>query len=107
MISLTPRAADEVRAALKAKRLDGYGLKLQVVGGGCEGFVYDLLFVDLPDPADQVFESEGLRVFVDPRALPVVDGLTIDHAETSYGEGFVFQNPSAKSRCSCGASFGT
>ena len=107
MISLTEAAASEIRSALAQKRAQGFGLKVQVVGGGCEGFLYDLLYLEAPDASDDVFESQGVRLFVDRRALRVLDGLTIDHTRTPYGVGFVFKNPSARSQCSCGASFGT
>jgi iron-sulfur cluster assembly accessory protein len=105
MISLTSEAAAQVQAALGARGLEGFGLKVQVVGGGCEGFLYDLLYVDAPEPQDAVYESSGVRVYVDPRALRAVDGLVIDHRRTRFGEGFTFENPRAASRCSCGASF--
>jgi iron-sulfur cluster insertion protein len=105
MISLTEEAASQIQAALVARGLQGFGLKVQIVGGGCEGFLYDLLYVDGPEPEDAVYESSGVQVFVDARALKAVDGLVIDHQRTRYGEGFTFQNPRAASRCSCGASF--
>ena len=105
MIQLTRTAAAEVRAALEAKGIEGFGLRVQVVGGGCEGFLYDVLYTDLPDPGDQIFESQGVMLFVDRRALPVIDGLTIDHAKTSHGDGFVFHNPTARTRCSCSLAF--
>ncbi|MFZ5469320.1 MAG: HesB/IscA family protein [Myxococcota bacterium] len=105
MIQLTAAAAAQIRGALASKGIDGYGLRVQVVGGGCEGFLYDLLYSDFPDPEDQVFESHGVRLFVDPKALRVVGGLTIDHAKTPHGTGFIFTHPSAKRRCECGASF--
>ncbi len=105
MISVTPKAAREIRAAQAQKSVIDYGLRVQVAGGGCEGFVYDLQFADAPEPQDRVFESEGIRLFVSSKALAAMDGTTIDHALTPYGEGFVFENPRAKSRCSCGASF--
>jgi iron-sulfur cluster assembly accessory protein len=107
VVSLTPAAADEIRVAQSEKGIAGFGLRVQVVGGGCEGFLYDLLYVDGPDPEDQVFETQGQRVFVDPRSLAAVDGLTIDHGKTPYGMGFLFDNPRAHGRCSCGASFST
>lgn len=105
MVAVTAAAAAEIQSALREKGLDGFGLRVQIVGGGCEGFVYDLLYVDEPESDDQVFESEGLRLFVDPKSHRAVDGLLIDHAKTPYGTGFVFTNPRATSRCSCGASF--
>ena len=105
MISLTPEAALEIKRVLAEKEILDFGLKVQVVGGGCEGYLYDLLFVDRPEARDRQFESEGVRVFVDSRAIPALDGMTIDHARTPSGVGFVFVNPRAKSCCSCGASF--
>ncbi len=105
MISLTPEAALEIKRVLAEKEIGDFGLKVQVVGGGCEGYLYDLLFVDGPEPQDRQFESEGVRLFVDARAIPALDGTTIDHARTSSGLGFVFVNPRAKSQCACGASF--
>ena len=107
MISVTENAAREIRTAQAQKGALDCGLRIQVVGGGCEGFLYDLLFVDRPEPEDQIFESQGIKLFVSAKALPAVDGTTIDHAPTPHGTGFVFDNPRAKARCSCGASFST
>jgi len=106
VISLTDAAANQLRQAQADKGIAGYAVRVQVVGGGCEGFLYDLLYVDGPDPEDLVFEAHGQRLIVDPRSLGVIDGLVIDHGKTDYGEGFLFKNPRAKSQCSCGASFG-
>ncbi len=105
MIQVTPSAAREIRSAQTQKGALDCGLRIQVVGGGCEGFLYDLLFVDGPEPEDAVFESEGIKLFVSTKALAAVDGTTIDHASTPYGIAFVFDNPRAQARCSCGASF--
>src|SRR5215467_12002766 len=105
MISLSERAASQIREVQHAKQIQGFGLRVQVVGGGCEGFLYDLLFSEQPGPEDHVFQSEGLQVYVAARAFPAVDGLVIDYGPTRYGEGFVFTNPRARTRCGCGASF--
>ncbi len=105
MISLTPEAALEIKKVQAQKGIDDFGLKVQVVGGGCEGYLYDLLFVEAPELGDRKFESEGVRLFVDARALAAVDGMTIDHGEAAYGSGFIFVNPKVKSACACGASF--
>src|SRR5579871_1077303 len=93
MVTLTPQAAAQVHAALAEKRIRGFGLRVQIVGGGCEGFLYDLLYVDAPESEDAVFETQGQRVFVDPRSLPAIDGLVIEHGPTPYGAGFLFTNP--------------
>ncbi len=105
MISLTAEAAVEIKKVQAQKGIEDFSLKVQVVGGGCEGYLYDLLFVEAPDPEDRQFESEGIRLYVDARALAAVDGMTIDLGEAAYGSGFIFVNPKVKSACACGASF--
>ena len=105
MISLTPEAALEIKKVQAERGIENFGLKIQVVGGGCEGYLYDLLFVEAPEPEDRQFESEGVRLFVDGRAVAALDGMTIDHGEAAFGSGFIFVNPRVKSACACGASF--
>src|SRR5437763_1460912 len=101
MITLTPRAASEVQAAQAQRAAQGFGLRIQLVGGGCEGFLYDLAFEERAHPDDWIFESEGVKVFVDAKSCGALDGLVIDHRATRYGKGFVFDNPRAKKHCSC------
>ena len=100
MVRLTPAAAGALRRLLDEERASDHGLRIRVVGGGCEGLYYDLDLVPGPGEGDEVFESEGLRLFVDRRALPWLDGLSVD-----YSDGFRFDNPRARRICRCGASF--
>ncbi len=105
MVSLTTRAADALRTLQAREDARGFGVRVQVVAGGCAGYLYDLTLVEAGDSDDQTFQSEGFTVWVDPRAAPVVDGLVIDFGPTPYGEGFLFRNPRARGECGCGASF--
>ena len=98
-------AALEIKKVQASRGIEDFGLKIQVVGGGCEGYLYDLLFAQAPEPEDCQFESEGVWLFVDPRALAALDGMTIDYGEAAFGSGFIFVNPKVKSACACGASF--
>jgi Fe-S cluster assembly iron-binding protein IscA len=63
------------------------------------------LFADAPDPEDVVFESHGLKVLVDPKSLPYLDGTELDFAKEGLNEGFRFNNPNVKDQCGCGESF--
>jgi iron-sulfur cluster insertion protein len=99
-ITLSPRAAGSIAGLLREEGASGHGLRVQVLGGGCSGFSYDLGLVPAPEPGDVVLESQGVRLFVDPRALTLLAGTTIDYDET-----FRFENPKARSTCRCGASF--
>lgn len=101
MVTLTERAAHAVLERQREASVDGWLLRVAVVGGGCNGLSYDLYFVPEAGPRDAVTASGGVRVAVDEASAPFVDGTEIDLAS----RGFVFQNPRARRGCSCGASF--
>jgi iron-sulfur cluster assembly protein len=103
-IHLTEKAAKHVNKNLE-KRGKGLGLRLGVRTTGCSGLAYELEYVDNPNDTDQVFESHGIKVFVDPKSLPYIDGTELDFAREGLNEGFKFQNPNVKDECGCGESF--
>jgi iron-sulfur cluster assembly protein len=104
MISITPLAAEKVRKTIK-NRGKGYGIKVGVKTTGCSGLAYVLEFVDDPLQEDLSFVSEGVHIFVDPKALPYVSGMTMDWLKKGLNEGFDFINPNERDRCGCGESF--
>ena len=103
-VTLTEKAAGHVQAYL-AKRGKGFGLRLGVRTTGCSGLAYKLEFVDSPGTEDVQFESHGIRVLVDPKSLPYLDGTELDYAREGLNEGFKFRNPNVKDECGCGESF--
>ncbi|WP_108646511.1 iron-sulfur cluster assembly protein IscA [Polynucleobacter rarus] len=103
-ISLTEKAAKHVNRNL-SKRGHGIGLRLGVRTTGCSGLAYELEYVDQALPDDQMFESQGIKVFVDPKSMPYLDGTQLDFAREGLNEGFKFQNPNVKDECGCGESF--
>ncbi|MEI7531461.1 MAG: iron-sulfur cluster assembly protein IscA [Betaproteobacteria bacterium] len=103
-ISLTEKAAKHVNRNLE-KRGKGIGLRLGVRTTGCSGLAYELEYVDQILPEDQEFESHGIKVFVDPKSLPYIDGTELDFVREGLNEGFKFQNPNVKDECGCGESF--
>ena len=105
MITLTQKAAEKVREIRSAEGLGEQGLRLRVIGGGCSGFTYDLYFEDETTDLDQVFESEGVKLYVDMMSFQYLENTEIDYVEGLHGAGFKFLNPSAKSTCGCGSSF--
>lgn len=104
MISLTPLAAEKVKTQLE-RRGRGLGIKVGVKTTGCSGLAYVLEYVDDPTKEQLSFVSEGIHVFVDPKALPYVEGMTMDWLKNGLNEGFDFINPNEKDRCGCGESF--
>lgn len=103
-VTITERAAKHVSNFL-AKRGKGVGVRLGVRTSGCSGMAYKLEFVDAIDQDDLVFECNGVKVVVDPKSLPYIDGTELDFAREGLNEGFKFNNPNVKNECGCGESF--
>jgi iron-sulfur cluster assembly accessory protein len=80
-------------------------VRVMVVGGGCSGLSYDMDFAQEAGEGDQVFDSEGVKVYIDPMSFVYLDGTAIDYVETFSFSGFHFENPNAKKSCGCGSSF--
>ena len=99
-ITVTPNAAEHVKKFGK-----GENLRLSVKTTGCSGWSYIVDFDDAINADDQVFESHGIKVLVDPKSLPIVNGTEIDFVREGFNETFKFTNPNVKDACGCGESF--
>jgi iron-sulfur cluster assembly accessory protein len=106
MIHLTETAANAVRTAIARADAPIEGLRLAVDAGGCAGYKYMMGLVTKANPDDIVVEREGVKVFVDPDSIRHLEGTTVDFVVGLENSGFTFDNPQAKSSCSCGKSFG-
>ena len=102
--TLTEKAAQHVSRYL-TRRGKGVGLRLGVKTTGCSGLAYKLEYADEVAGEDTVFESHGVKVIVDPKSLPYIDGTELDFAREGLNEGFRFNNPNVKDECGCGESF--
>ena len=103
-ISLTEAAAAHLRRSLES-RGHGEGIRLGVRTTGCSGMAYVLEFVDELQPEDEVFESFGMKVIIDPQSLAYIDGTELDFVREGINEGFKFSNPNVRGECGCGESF--
>src|SRR3982751_2986229 len=97
-VTLTPAAAQHVSSFL-VKRGKGMGLRLGVRTTGCSGLAYKLEYADDAKPEDTLFESHGVKVLVDPKSLPYIDGTELDFTREGLNEGFKFNNPNVKDEC--------
>lgn len=104
MITLSNRAARQVQTLRDAQGDAAKRLRVFVETGGCSGFEYGMSF-DLQKADDNVFESEGVQVLVDPASLAYLNGVSIDFDDGLHGKGFEIRNPNAQSTCGCGKSF--
>lgn len=105
-VLLTTRAARHLAAQL-AKRPASAAVRLGVAPAGCSGLRYRVDFADAIRDDDVVFDSDGIRIAVDPASLPHVQGTTLDLVQEGLARRLRFDNPNARSTCGCGESFGT
>jgi iron-sulfur cluster assembly accessory protein len=105
MIALTERAVSKVKEIIEEQMPAPAGLRIAVVGGGCSGFSYSMLFENSPGMLDKTYNAGGVKVFVDQASLLYLDGIEVDFVDTPEGAGFKFNNPQVKSTCGCGSSF--
>ena len=105
MINVSPSAAEKINELLNEEGKAGSGLRVFVQGGGCSGFQYGLDDRRSGGAGDQVFESNGVRLFVDPVSVSYLKGAEVDFVDTVTGGGFTIKNPNATSTCGCGSSF--
>ena len=105
LITVTPAAAAKIQE-LMAKQGDAeYGLRMSVMAGGCSGFQYQMALEETPNDNDQVFTSNGIKVFVDNKSALYLAGVQVDYKNTLMESGFNITNPNAQATCGCGQSF--
>lgn len=106
VIHVTEAAAGKIRDLLIEEGKADSGLRVFVQGGGCSGFQYGLMIEESGGGVgDQLFESNGVKLFVDPVSLSYLKGAEVDFVDTITGGGFTIKNPNATSTCGCGSSF--
>lgn len=104
-INVTPKAVSKIRESFAREGVSGGGLRLGVLGGGCSGLSYQFKYDARARSTDSVFEFEDIKVFVDPKSMLYLDGVTLDYRESLMYSGFAFENPNATKSCGCGTSF--
>lgn len=104
-IAMTPAARDHVRRQLAKE--GARALVLGVKTSGCNGYMYDLSFLETgPELADaRAFDFDGVKVFVGNADWPLVRGTEIDYVVAGLNAALTFRNPNAASECGCGESF--
>jgi iron-sulfur cluster assembly accessory protein len=107
MINVSSSAASKISELLAEEQKQNSGLRVFVQGGGCSGFQYGLMIEETGGEGDQVFESNGVKLFVDPISIRYLKGAEVDFVDTVTGGGFTIKNPNATSTCGCGSSFTT
>ena len=105
VMTVTPGAAERVKALIDGRGKPTVGIRIGVRSKGCSGLSYTLEFADKQEPMDEVVDTQGIKLLIDPKASLFLIGTEMDYEEEQLKSGFVFKNPNEKGRCGCGESF--
>jgi iron-sulfur cluster assembly protein len=104
VMTLTDAAAERVKAIMARASKSVIALRLGVKNGGCAGMEYTMEWAEYKKPLDEVVEDNGVKVFIDPKAVLFLLGTQMDYKESMLKSGFIFNNPNQTSACGCGES---
>ena len=103
-IQITDAARERMRRFL-TERPDAAGVRFGVRKTGCSGYAYEVEIAERVEADDQILDQDGVKLVVDRKSLPFVDGTQIDFARQGLNAAFVFRNPNVTGECGCGESF--
>jgi len=101
----TDAAAEKVKQLIDEEGNPDLKLRVFVQGGGCSGLSYLFKFDPKPRATDSVLQFDDVSVYIDPKSMVFLEGMTLDWQDSLMQSGFVFENPHAKKSCGCGTSF--
>ena len=104
-VVMTKSAAGYINRLLEKDDKQGWGLKLEVVPGGCAGYKYYMAFQEKPFKDDLQKEFHGVKLFITQESLDELKGSKIGYVETLESSGLKIDNPNAIRSCGCGKSF--
>ncbi len=106
ILMVSEKAARKVKGLADKEGRRHAILRVRVVAGGCSGFSYELSFADDVAADDHVIEAANeVRILVDPKSAPILQGSMLDMDENLMGGGLRVRNPQAVHECACGESF--
>ncbi len=103
-VRLTEAAAARIREIIAEANGRFQGVRVGVTNGGCAGMSYTMDYAEAPAAYDEVVEDNGVKIFIDAKAVLFLLGTEMDFVQEKFGARFVFNNPNQTSACGCGES---
>lgn len=109
IVDITEKAKAQIKKIIEQQKesgefIEGRGVRLGVVGGGCSGLSYKLDFSEKKEK-DNVLDYGDFQIFIDLKSSIYLKDVRLDFKDGLNGKGFIFENPNAKNTCGCGESF--
>jgi len=98
--TVTPKAHRFMRMMVMSDGGPGAGFRLAVTPGGCSGLSADIAVLAEPLPGDATVVHEGIKLFLPAESRMLLQGVTIDFADTPTSSGLVFHDPKQQACCS-------
>tara|TARA_B100000949_G_scaffold134047_1_gene118041 strand:+ start:81 stop:686 length:606 start_codon:yes stop_codon:yes gene_type:complete len=94
-LRITKEARTQILAALEQQEPQKSALRLEATTNGTAEFAYGMRLVDADDlrEDDEIVESKGVKVLVDPASARNLEGATVDYEDGILQSGFRFDNP--------------
>ena len=105
VITLSDNAANRIKEIISNDETKSVGVRVGVKSGGCAGMSYIMEYTKEINPADEIIEDKGVKVFIDPSAIMYLLGTEMDYKKEQFSSTFVLKNPNETERCGCGESF--
>lgn len=103
-MTVTEAAAARVRELIANASSPVAGVRVGVKNGGCAGMSYTMDLAETTEKGDEVVETNGVKILIDPKAVLFLLGTTMDFEVDKMSAKFVFRNPNETSACGCGES---
>ena len=103
-LRLSEAAAARIREIMANSDGRYLGVRVGVTNGGCAGMSYTMDYAENAQPMEEVVEDQGVKIFIDPKAILFLIGTEMDFVREKLGARFVFNNPNQTAACGCGES---
>jgi iron-sulfur cluster assembly accessory protein len=102
-VIVMPAAEKFMRRMVRFSEHPEGGFRLTVSAGGCSGYNSEFTVVSAPVAGDSELLVNGLKVYLPAESRLMLDGVTVDFADTPTKSGLTFMNPNAAA-CGCSSS---
>src|ERR1700748_1418357 len=100
-LRLTEKAALRLKEIMDGAEGQYQGVRVGVTNGGCAGMSYTMNYAEAATPMDEVMEDQGVKIFIEPKAILFLIGTELDFETNKLGARFIFKNPNQTAECGC------
>ncbi len=93
--TVTPAATKFIRRMVRFSDHPAGGFRLTVTPGGCSGYSAEFSVESAPRAGDSEVQVDDVKLYLPAESRLMLEGVTVDFAETPTSSGLTFVNPKA------------